>query len=124
MESSTNGSEKKPRPSKQTQSVSLNIRRETRKRIQTELARANKKDYGRTVSADDYIAMAIGLMTPEHIKQLQEASLSNADRFERDYRRYVATAGHISKDAYLGLRLKGEAQTAGSTADNKIETQA
>lgn len=105
-----NSSEKKAKPVKPTQSVSLNIRRETKKRIQAELAKINKKELGRSVLADDYIALAISLLTAEHIKTLQDASLSNADRLQRDFREYVAKFGHISMDQYLGLLMSGKFQ--------------
>lgn len=104
----TNLAEKKPKASKPSRHVQLNIRRETKRKIQAELAKLNKKDFGRRIYADDYITFAISLVTPESIQHLQEASLSNADRLERDYKNYIATSGHISKDEYLGKRLTGE----------------
>lgn len=60
------------------------------------------------IRAEEYLALAVTLIAPEHILQLQEGSLSHADRLERDYRAYVAQFGAVSKDEYLGRRLSGE----------------
>lgn len=103
--------EKKSKIVKSGRNVALNIRRETKKRIQAELTRLNKKDLGRTILADDFIAFAIKLITPEHVSQLQETSLSNADRLERDYKAYVIQFGQIPMDTYLGKRLNGEIES-------------
>jgi hypothetical protein len=105
----TQSTEKKAKSaSKPTAHASLRVRRDTRKRVLAELARINKKDFGRKVRTDELIALAISLVTPELIEKLQDASLSNADRFERAYRAFTAQHGHITKDEYLGKRLSGE----------------
>lgn len=99
---------KKVKVAKSTGYTSVHLRRETKKQIVVDLTRINKKDFGRTVRIDEYLSLAISLITPEHIQKLQEASLSNADKLERDYKAYVAEFGNISKDEYLGKRLSGE----------------
>ncbi len=81
-----------------------------KRQIEVELERINKKDLGRRVRAEDYLTLALGLVTPKHLEQLQEESLTNADRLERAFRAYVAEHGSISKDEYLGKRLNGEIQ--------------
>jgi len=83
-----------------------------------DLARANKKDYGRPVRSDDYVALAFSKMTEADVNSLQENSLSYADRLDRDYKKYVAEHGHIPKDAYLGKRLSGE---IGSEASSEVQ---
>lgn len=83
----------------------IRVKRETRKKILLELAKANKKDFGRKLRAEDLIAFALTLIRPEHVAQLQETTLSNADRLEQQYREFVAKHGSISKDAYLGKLL-------------------
>ena len=104
----SNVPERKAKPSKPNAYSTISILKETKKRISADLARINKKDFGRTIRADEYLALAVSLVTPELAKQLQESSLSNADRLERDYRAYVSQFGTISKDEYLGKRLSGE----------------
>lgn len=86
----TNQAAKKAKSGKHSVYISIRIRRETRKRLLTELAKANKKDFGKKVRMDEYIALALSLIKPEHIESLQESSLTHADRFERDYRTYIA----------------------------------
>lgn len=94
----------------------IRVKRETRKKILLELAKANKKDFGRKLRAEDLIAFALTLIRPEHVAQLQETTLSNADRLEQQYREFVAKHGSISKDAYLGKLL-------GSALPSKEVTQ-
>jgi len=87
---------------------SLRVNKPTRKRVMEILSKANNKDFGRRIRAEDVIILAIGRVTPDDIAALQETSLNHTDRFERDYRQYIAKNGTISKDEYLGKRLRGE----------------
>ncbi len=84
------------------------VKSETRKRIKALVAQLNRKDFGRRIHGDAVIALGLSLIRAEHLSKLQEASLSESDRLERDYRTYVAKHGPITKDAYLGMRLRGE----------------
>ena len=95
-------------PSRPSPYCTIRVKKETRKRLLSEIAKANKKDFGRRVHADEIVAVALMLLTPDHIKKLQEDSLSVMDRLERDYRAHVAKNGPISKDVYIGKRLSGE----------------
>jgi hypothetical protein len=105
----TQQQEKKKAAPKRSTYASLRIRRETKRQIAVHLDAINKKDFGRRVRAEEYLALALSLITPQHLEALQEASLSNADRLERDYRAFIAEHGPISRDEYLGKRLAGEA---------------
>lgn len=71
-----NSQEKKAKSSKQSAHGSIRVRKETRKRVLAEMAKINKKDFGRKVHVDTYISLAMGLVSPEHVKTLQESSLS------------------------------------------------
>lgn len=106
MENSVN--EKKAKSPKASSYSSLRLKKDIKKRIMSDLARINKKDFGRKVHLSEYLDVLMGLFTSEHISQLQEGSLSNTDRFEREYKAYVAEHGPMSKDSYLGARLSGE----------------
>ena len=101
-----------------TSTTPIRVKRETRKKILQELAKANKKDFGRNLRAEDLIALAITLLQPQHIKQLQEAALSNGDRLEQQYKDYAAKHGSLSKDAFLGKLLAGE---IGEQSDSKTQ---
>lgn len=87
----------------------IRVSSETRKKLQNQIEKINQKDFGRTVRADELISIALDLVRSEHIERLQQASLSNFERMERDYKAYIAKHGPISKDDYLGMLLKGEA---------------
>ena len=100
--------EKKGKVSKSSGYSSLRIRKDIKRRVLSDLGRINKKDLGRKVHASDYFALLTSLLTEDHIYQLQESSLSNADRLEREYRKYISSHEFISKDEYLGKRLNGE----------------
>ncbi len=91
-----------------TQRGLLSVSKDTRKLAKQVLAKINKKDYGRNVSMDLLISTTVNLLQPEHITALQEKSLSNKNRLERDYRSYVSQHGPISMDDYLGKRLRNE----------------
>lgn len=95
--------------------TTIHVTKEIKKRISSDLTRINKKDYGRTVRAEDYLAVAVSLITSQHIQQMQENSLCNADRLDRDYRLYVSEFGQITKDEYLGKRLSGEIGSSNKT---------
>ena len=84
---------------------SIRIRKETKKKIQSELMLLNKKDFGRKITADDFIQLAISLVRPEHTDSLRERTLSNKDRLEQRYLDYCAKNGKISKDEFIGILL-------------------
>ncbi|MEN9722871.1 MAG: hypothetical protein RJB38_857 [Pseudomonadota bacterium] len=101
--------EKKGKPtSKKVVYTAIRVRKELKRQIESGLERLNKKDFGRRIRMEDYLGLVLTLLTDEHIARLQEASLSNSDRLERDYREYVTQHGQITRDEYLGKRLSGE----------------
>ena len=100
--------EKKSKSGVKSAYAVIRVGRETHKRLAADITKVNKKDFGKKVRLDELVALAIGLVEPKHLQQLQEGSLSNQDRLERDYRVYVEKYGSISKDDYLGKRLRGE----------------
>lgn len=85
----------------------IRVKRETRKRILAELAKLNKKDFGRRIRMDDLISLALSLITSEHRQQLQDASLSNADKMERMFREYAKANPGVSRDQFIGTLLTG-----------------
>jgi hypothetical protein len=85
--------------------VALRVKRETKKRIQAELAKVNKKDFGKKVRCDELIGTALSLLTEQHFKALQDGSLTNADRLEQKFREHIRKHGPMTKDAFLGMLL-------------------
>ena len=86
-----------------TETIRLKI--ETKRSVLGHVAALNRKDLGRTLTTDDVVAKAISLLTPEHLAELQEASLTPKDRFGRKHREYCAQHGEISEDDFLSVLL-------------------
>lgn len=107
MDQSTQVKASKPKVASGT-IVSLRVKRETKKRIQAELAKVNKKDFGKKVRCDELIGTALSLLTDLHLKALQDGSMTNADRLEIQYRNYVKKHGATTKDEFLGTLIGGQ----------------
>jgi len=99
--------------------MAIRVKKETAKSVQDLLKKLNKKDYGRRVRADELISLAVTLVTSEHHKTLQDATLSEQDRVKREHREYCSKNGNISFEQYIGeLRKKAaafDAQTQAGT---------
>lgn len=102
MEPTTN---KKEKLVKKSAAGSLRVKLEVKKAVIAELAKVNKKTYGRKVRVDQLLVLLLNLLKPEHILKLQEQSLSNSDRIEMKYREYIKQNGAITKDEFLGLLI-------------------
>lgn len=88
--------------------ISVRIRAESKGRANALLTAANKKDFGRTIKFDELVEFAIGLLTEEHLKMLQERSLTNEDRRERLRQKYIELSGPVTRDEFTGLMMKPE----------------
>ena len=93
--------------------VPIQVKLETKKKMDEILERVNKKDLGRKIRNDELILMALSLTGGEQIKHLKENSLSNGDLFEQAYRRYVAKNKSATKDEFLGLVMAGKVAVLG-----------
>jgi len=96
--------------------VSLRVKRDTKRRVLAELAKVNKKDFGKTVKTDALIGLLLSLLNDHHIKVLRDGSMTNADRLELRYRDYVKKHGATSKDEFLGRILSENGAVNGSDA--------
>ncbi len=97
---------KKPKP----RTENLRVLRETKKRILADLSALNKKDFGRRITADDYVSLAVTLLRPEHLEQIRDRSLSNQDRLRKRFEDHCAKNGKVSMDEFLGTLLTGGAR--------------
>ena len=97
--------------------VGLRVKRETKRRVMQELAKINKKDFGKRIKADDLIALALSLVEARHVTALQQSSLSNGDRVEMLYREHVKRHGATSKDEFLGKLLAEKLDVTTSASD-------
>lgn len=86
----------------------VRIAKETKRKILSDLAKINRKDYGRIVTTTQYIELAISLLTPAHLEQLKSESLTNKDRLEQKYREFCSQNRKITMDELLGVLLKKE----------------
>ena len=87
---------------------SVRINLENQKKAEKILAAANKKKLGRKVKLDHVLTIALELLTDEHIRKLQDQSLSNEDRKEQLRQRYIIARGPISRDEFTGFMLTKE----------------
>ncbi len=62
--------------------------------------RANKKAFGRKVKDVELIALGLTLITPDHLRQLQEATYSERDRLRMVHEDYQKANGKISLDQF------------------------
>lgn len=81
--------------------IGLDVQRKAKKI----LSAANTKKAGRKVKIDQLLNVALDLVTPEHIKTLQDQTLSNEDRKEILRQKYIAIHGQISRDEFTGFMM-------------------
>lgn len=81
---------------------------DTSKVLQQLKEKANKKTYGRKVTDAEILGVAVRLVTPEHLRQLQEATYSERERLQMVHDDYQKTNGKISLDQFIGKLLRGE----------------
>ena len=91
---------------KKATSTVVRINTEAVKSLKKLLDQANKKQHGKRIKSSHLVAKAISLITDEHIKELQQESLTNQDRLEIQHAEYCKQNGHISKDEFLGMLAK------------------
>lgn len=76
--------------------------------------KANKKTFGRKIRDSEIIAIALKLVSSEHIKELQETSYTHKDRLALAHEDFQRTNGKISLDAFIGKLL-----SSGATASTE-----
>ena len=87
---------------KRVNTAGIRVSKETQRDLNRLLDKVNKKQFGKKIKINQIIAISIKLICDEHIKKLQQSSLTNADKIEMQYREYVRQNGAISKDNFLG----------------------
>ena len=87
---------------------SVRIGDETEKKLEKILAAANKKKLGRKIKVDQVVGLALELLTEDHIKKLQNQSLSNEDRKENLPQKWSQLHGPVSKETFTGVMMKPE----------------
>jgi hypothetical protein len=84
----------------------IEVSKETKKKILTNVAILNRKELGKPVTPDEYLAFAVSLVTSEHLEQLKNQSLTNQDRLQVKYREYCKSHGKVSMDNFIGILLQ------------------
>ena len=98
--------------SKNSTGAPVRVSNETKKILTKLLDKANKKSFGKRIKPDALIATALKLVADNHLKKLQENSLSNADRLEMAFKEYKKGNSSASKDDFLGRLLDGESDNS------------
>lgn len=93
---------------KKSNSAAIRVSLETRKRLLSELAKINKKQFGKRVKLDALLLKLLPKLTAQDLTELQEASLTGRDRMEQSYRAHCSKFGQITMDDYLAHLLKSE----------------
>lgn len=88
-----------------TKNKSVRISLENQKKAEKILLLANKKKLGRKIKIDHVLSIVLELVSDEHIKKMQNQSLSNEDRKEQLRQLYIETRGPISRDEFTGFML-------------------
>ena len=103
-----NLNDKQVNGTKTSATVALRVKPETKEKIDREVSRINhERQYGRKITTDDYVALAIRLVGSKHLEELKAAVMTNSDRMELEYLEYTKQHGSISKNDYYGLLLQG-----------------
>ena len=123
-----NDQNQKPQQTKNnpTNTIPIRVHKDIARAIRRDLAKLNKKDFGRRISFSDYVAKAISKLTDEDRKELQETSLSNADKLELLFRQQAkAGDSQFSKEQFLGRLLADftASATHGSQSPNEAEEE-
>lgn len=105
----TSGSKKKasaPKRSMMLKKIDL----ETAKQLQQFKDRVNKKAFGRKIRDAELLALAVSLLSDDHIQALQETTYSEKDRLNLVHSEFQKSHGKISMDHFIGKLLRGEIQ--------------
>jgi hypothetical protein len=94
---------------RKSNSATIRVSVETRKRLISELLKINKKQYGKRIKIDALLMILLSKISPQDVNQLQEASLTGRDRLEQSYKAHCAKFGHLTKDEYYALLLNQKA---------------
>lgn len=65
--------------------INLKDAKEDEELLKDILVKANQKEFGREVTAQDIFSMGLRIMNEKHIEKLKENSLSFTQRIERDW---------------------------------------
>ncbi len=103
--------EKKKKPAEKQKKGLKSVDHETAKLLSQLREKANKKNFGRPVKESEILALAVRLVTPEHLKELQEVTIRDKDRVRAAFESYRKGHGKVTMDRFLGMLVRGEIKT-------------
>ena len=107
------GIDKSREPAKKNarrQAVLKKLDLDSAKLLQTIRDKVNKKAHGRNIRDAEILAVALELVGPEQIRELQEATYSESDRLNMVHEEYQRQHGRLSLDQFIGKLLRGEVE--------------
>ncbi len=88
--------------------TALRVRKNTLKKLQKHLSLINKKEYGKKIRPDFFLNFLLDTFDPADIEQIQESSLSELDKFERDFKMYCKNEKVVTKEEFFRLVRQGK----------------
>jgi len=84
----------------------IRIKKETKRALTKWIRRANSKNFGKRILVDDIVSLGINLIETHHIEQLQNSSMTNKDRFDKERKEYAKKIGRfVGPDEFLGILM-------------------
>ena len=102
-------------------STALSVSVDLHRKIKKLLTKANKKEFGSRISMTAVLEVAISLVEDSHIRQLQEQSMTNAERLEQQRQEHAKNHGAISRGDFVALLLSLHRSHLG-TAKHDVDT--
>ncbi len=112
---------KEQKPKTKTDVSAIRIDMSTQKLVSSLLAKANRKSHGRKVKASQLVQLALSKLDDADLRQLQEQSLSNADRMEMKFREYCKRNSGATREEFLGHLL--DSNGANSKPENAASSE-
>lgn len=85
----------------------IRLTKTTAAKLKKVLNHINKKDYGNSVRIDTLVNYLITKMPKDIVQELQENSLSEEDKFLRDYKKYCSESGKVTREEFFKLVRQG-----------------
>jgi len=97
--------------------TSIRVTRTSANTIRKTISAANKKDYGEILRPCDLVDLLVQSINSDTINQLQEQSMSEQDKFDRDYKNYCSQYKKVTKDEFYKLVRQGQIFSASSSQE-------
>jgi hypothetical protein len=89
---------------------------QTKKKLDSIVARVNSARRAKKVKYDDIIAYLIDQLTPTQIDTIKQSFVSNTERFDAAFCKYRESKAKESKDDFLGFLLNNQKKESVNTS--------